>query len=640
MARKTNDIERFWQELKRRKTGKVIVAYAATAFILLQLADILTPALSLPPWTTTLITLLLALGFPLAVIFSWIFDITLEGIKKTESIEESEKKETIRKPTKRRIIISNLIIAALLIVVGILAYPKIFKRNMLEKLRSSGERISVAVMPFQNMTGDTTKKFWQEMIQDNLITLLSNSEELKVRQTESINHLIQSKGLTNYASITPSIASNISQKLDANIFIYGSIKEIGSTIRLNAQLTDSKTQDVFKSFQVDGTTDKIIPTIDSLSVQVKNFLIISKLKREITSDMQPIIGSTNSPEAYRYLVLANNAGVKRDWSKAREFLLQAIKIDSNNLAITIALSWSYSNQGMFEEGEKYCLKAYNKRDQMSEYLKTYVDYLYANYFKTPKEMIKCLIQLLDIDDQSPFLYTELGWNYDRLYQYDKAIQALEKSLEIYNKWGTKPYWDFSYTILADAYHKTGRFDLEKELYKKAQQDYPDDPWLILLQATLSLTENDTIEAKRYIDKYISTSTDNSASEADMKTDLANIYAEAGILDKAEEYLRQALSLESENTFRLNNLAYFLINKDRNINEGLELVEKALALSPDNFDYLDTKGWGLYMQGKYREALDIIQKSWDLRRKYSFYNHDAFLHLEAAKKAVADQNQVK
>ena len=104
----------------------------------------------------------------------------------------------------------------------------------MEKLRSSGERISVAVMPFQNMTNDTTWNIWQDGIQDNIITSLSNSEELKVRQTESINNLIQSKGLPNYASITPTVAGSISQKLDANVFICGSIKKAGSTMRINA----------------------------------------------------------------------------------------------------------------------------------------------------------------------------------------------------------------------------------------------------------------------------------------------------------------------------------------------------------------------------------------------------------------------
>jgi TolB-like protein len=226
MAQKFNSLERFWQELKRRKTGKVLVAYAATAFILLQLADILTPALLLPEWTMRLVTLLLIIGFPIAIIFSWVFDITPEGIKKTESIEASEIKETLRKPAKRTLTASNIIIAALIIVVAVLTYPKIFKRDTLEKLRSSGDRISVAVMPFQNMTNDTIWNVWQDGVQTNMVTSLSSSvEELRVRQTESITRILQNKGLTNYASITPSVAGTISQKLDADVFISGSINQ-------------------------------------------------------------------------------------------------------------------------------------------------------------------------------------------------------------------------------------------------------------------------------------------------------------------------------------------------------------------------------------------------------------------------------
>jgi uncharacterized protein HemY len=95
-------------------------------------------------------------------------------------------------------------------------------------------------------------------------------------------------------------------------------------------------------------------------------------------------------------------------------------------------------------------------------------------------------------------------------------------------------------------------------------------------------------------------------------------------------------LDSTNSDRINDLAYFLIDKDRNINEGLELVDKKLDLSPEDFYFLHTKGFGLYKQGKYQEALKIFQKSWDLRREKAIYDHEAYLHLEAAKKAVASQ----
>jgi hypothetical protein len=82
MAQKTNSFDRFWGELKRRKVVHVITVYAATAFVILQLVDILTPALLLPTWTTRLVTLFLIIGYPFAIIFSWILDITPEVIKK------------------------------------------------------------------------------------------------------------------------------------------------------------------------------------------------------------------------------------------------------------------------------------------------------------------------------------------------------------------------------------------------------------------------------------------------------------------------------------------------------------------------------------------------------------------------------
>ncbi|MGC1389558.1 MAG: tetratricopeptide repeat protein [Bacteroidales bacterium] len=541
-----------------------------------------------------------------------------------------------------KLIFGTIILAVL---IAVIAYPGLFKRETLEKLRSSGERISVAVMPFQNMTTDSIWNVWQNGIQNELITYLTNSQELKIRQTESINKLIQGKGFTNYASITPSIASTLSQKLDANVFVFGSIKQAGEKIRVNAQLIDSKTEEIFKSFQVEGKTDNILDITDNLSKKIKDFLILSVLKKEVESDVQPLIGSTSSPEACKYALLGHEAFIKEDYSKAQEYYLQALKIDSTDLGVIIYLSWAYNNQGNPEEGKKYCLKAYGKRDQMSEFLKINMDYLYANYFKTPREMIASLKQFIELDEQAALYYEELGWNYDRIEEYDKTILAMEKGLEVYKKWGTKPFFVWSYIYLGIAYHKTGQFEREKELYKKALKDFPDDFQIISLQAILALTEKDSAKANTYINRYQSLLKGELAPEADIANGIAEIYSEAGNLDKAEEYLRKALLLEpgviekgnklAYYLYKMGDLAYFLIDKNRNVSEGLEIVEKKLKSSPENYDYLHTKGWGLYKQGKYQEALEILQKSWDLRMKKAVYDYDAAKHLQTAKKAVAE-----
>jgi tetratricopeptide (TPR) repeat protein len=97
-------------------------------------------------------------------------------------------------------------------------------------------------------------------------------------------------------------------------------------------------------------------------------------------------------------------------------------------------------------------------------------------------------------------------------------------------------------------------------------------------------------------------------------------------------------MEPEKPARIRLLATFLIEKDRNIDEGLELIEKYLKLRSDNYLISETKGWGYYKKGRYKEALEILQKSWDQRMDVALYDHNAFLHLEAAKKAVAEQKK--
>lgn len=579
----------------------------------------------------------------LATIIKWYLKYKdSQTISKTKAEEEKDEskpsdvsKEAIRRPIKSII----LLIFGFLLIAVIIAYPKIFKRNKLESLRSSDGRISIAVIPFQNMTNDTVWNVWQDGIQDMLITSLSNSEELKVRQIESINNLIQSKGLTNYASITPAFASTISQKLDANVFIYGSIKQAGTRIRLSAQLIDSKTEEVFKSFQIEDSAgeENIFQIIDSLSSMVKDFLIISKLIKEENPDVIKLEATTRFPEAFKCVISGNYAFfTKKDYPAAINMYLKAISIDSNYVWPAIMISYAYWNQSLYAEGKKWCQKVYEKREQIPVYLMIYANIIHSMYFETPYETIKYQKQLLEIDDQLPDVYTDLGFDYNRLEQYSRAIPELEKALEIYDKWGTKPLWVVNYLNLALAYHRTGQYKKVKSILEKAEKDFPGETMLFYAQAIYSLDVGDTIAANRYIEKYISSLKDNSSSEAVITTGLAAIYLEAGIQDSAEKYYRQTLSLEPENPVWMNNLAYFLIDKDQNINQGLELVARALELKPDFYNYLHTKGWGLYKQGKYKEGLEILQKSWDLRRQYAVYNHEAYLHLEAVKKVIANQ----
>jgi len=295
---------------------------------------------------------------------------------------------------------------------------------------------------------------------------------------------------------------------------------------------------------------------------------------------------------------------------------------------------AYSSQGMTSQARINALRAYRMRDRLPIQSKLITDWLYAVFYETYHEENKYLTQYLEYNPQASQAYHMLGLNYNAMYQFDKAIPAFKKALEIYDRWGVKPLWIRDYTDFGLAYHKTGQYQKEKRLYKKAEQIFPGEPLLLYRQAILALSQGRAKKAGEYIDRYVSLLKENKASEAAISANLAGIYSGADIPDNAEEYYRKALSLEPDNPGRMNALARFLINRDRNVNEGLELAEKALSVNPDNYLFLDTKGWGLYKQGNYEEALELIERSWELK---PIYNHDIYFHLEESKKAVASQN---
>jgi tetratricopeptide (TPR) repeat protein/TolB-like protein len=566
----------------------------------------------------------------------------VENVQTTEIAGEGSKTKKkaaqIELVNPRKKWLTGSSVAAIVILAAVICFLKFFRQD---RLISSDERITVAVMPFQNISNDSLLDPWKDGIQDNLITSLTNTPGLNVRQPESINSLIQSKGIVNYASITPSFARAISRKLDAKVFVYGTINQSGNKIRLNVQLINTGTKEVFKSFQKDCSEHELMPAIDTLSREIKDFMIMSKLEWE-ESDMKWTEFSkqqyasylpTKSAEAYKCLLYARKASSKNEFSAAREWYLKALEIDSTLFAAIKGTALTYYNENKFKEGKEWVLKLYRYLDKMTTGQKLEAKIVYGFYFEGPKENIEYNKQLLAIDDQNPGNHFNLGDWYLQFGQYDKAIIEFEKGLAIYRKWDVKPPLMF-YQEPGQAYHMAGRIKEEKKFFRKARKDYPDAPDMLEQYAYIALEEGDTAEANRYINKWISIRKEQSWSDAHITSAMAWIYSMAGNNNKTEECLRKALAMEPKNGGYIANLAYFLIDKDRNLNEGIELADKVLKKNPDAINALHNKGWALYKQGKYMEALELLQKSWDLRMKNSIYNHTAYLHLEEAKKAVA------
>jgi AraC-like DNA-binding protein/TolB-like protein len=525
------------------------------------------------------------------------------------------------------------VLSVLIVVLIITVYPKIFKRDTLDNLRSSKGRISVAVLPFQNMTNDTTWNVWQYGIQQSLISSLSNTVDLKVRQKESINTMLQTKGLAESVSISPAIARTISKKLDADIFICGNIQKAGFKIRLDAQLIDTKTNDILKSIEITQPyrQEIIIDLTDSLKKRVKDFLQISELIKEYPI-YQAAPHTTRSPEALRYCIYGDKANNDFDVSTARTWYLKALAIDSNYFEAYVGLF----STGTMEQNLQGILKLYKKRDQMPTSQQLYTNCMYAQNFESPDEHIKWLKQYEQYDDQTPLTFYLLGYEYDKLQQYDKAIPEFKKFIELCQKFGLKYFLGFA--ALGETYHKMGQFKAEKKVYKEAERKIPDHShesfsWIIRNQAIVSLSEKDTVTANIYIAKYISYMKENSVSETEIEKRLAFLYDNANMPDKAEKYYRRALLFEPENPGLLNEFAWFLARSNRKPTEFTNTIDKALKLATtkwDYYNYFDTKGYGLYKLGKNQEALEVLQKTWD---SATFKMYFIKSHLEEVRKAV-------
>ena len=556
----------------------------------------------------------------------------LEEVKKSEKINPVGKQPRFKKSKLLSSAVSSVLV---LLLLGIFFYPKIFKHDTLDKLRSSGEKISVAVMPFQNMTNDTIWNVHQNNIQESLISALSNTGELRVRQIKSIKELLQNRGQSGNTSITPSVASEISQKLDADVFIYGSIQRSGLKIRLDAKLIDTKTKEVIKPFEVNGPYKEeiIFDLTDSLRKKVTDFLLISKLIKG-NIGLQHNFTLPKSADALRYYLNGVNSRNKGDIVEARNWYNKSLAADSNFYNASFALENSYSGTA---ESYKWLIRNYQRRDNMSLVDRYDACWAYEYSFGPPESQIRYLRQLQEIDDQDPSPPYLLGLTYNGLGQYDKAIIELEKCLDIFRRWGNDYLKNNDiFGLLGIAYHKTGQFKKENKIYAESDKYNPDLDFKFFQKAILTFSEKDPVMAQKYIEKFIAIKKENSVPTADINSDLAAIYSISGMPDKAEEYFQKNLELEPENTFRIISLANFFIENNRKLDEVSELMDKAMKLAKnkvDFYNYMNTKGWGLYKQGKTREALKILQKCWD-EAPFNLYSIRS--HYEEVKKAVAGQ----
>jgi len=219
-------IDNFFAELKRRNVYKVAVAYAIVGWLLVQIATQVFPFLEIPNWIVRLVIVLVAAGFPVALVIAWAFELTPEGIKRTEDVDPTA---SARQPRKYTWIFVVILGAAL--SVGLFFTGRYTGRNTASAARTELPGKSIAVLPFDNLSRDPDNAFFAEGVQDEILTRLAKVADLKVIARTS----------TQRFKSAPENLPDIANQLGALNILEGSVQKVNDQVRVNVQLINALT---------------------------------------------------------------------------------------------------------------------------------------------------------------------------------------------------------------------------------------------------------------------------------------------------------------------------------------------------------------------------------------------------------------
>src|SRR5256714_13858661 len=209
-------MKEFFVELKRRNVYKVAVAYAVVSWLLIQAASILFPTFDAPAWAMKVLVVLIALVLPAALIFSWAFEITPEGIVR-ESEVESDK--SITHHTGRKIVAVTIVVAV--IATGLFVFQFLRRRSTSQSAATTSNK-SIAVLPFDNLSRDPDNAYFVEGIQDEILTRLAKIAHLKVISRTSTQHF----------KSAPDNLPQIAKQLGVAHILEGSVQKSGDRVRV------------------------------------------------------------------------------------------------------------------------------------------------------------------------------------------------------------------------------------------------------------------------------------------------------------------------------------------------------------------------------------------------------------------------
>ncbi len=523
----------FFAELKRRNVYKVAIAYAVVAWLLMQIATQVFPFLEIPNWAIRLVIMLIVIGFPIALVIAWAFELTPEGLKRTESADELPKKSARSRAWIYVVVIAGAISASLF-----------FLGRYTSSKQSGGAELpdkSIAVLPFENLSHDPDNAYFADGIQEEILARLAKIADLKVISRTSTQH---------YKS-SPDNLPQIAKRLRVANILEGSVQKSADKVRVNVELIraatdthlwadtfDRKLTDVFAvesevatkiaetlQAKLTGFEQHAIavrPTENSEAYQLylkgryfRNKLTPEGFEKAIEYFQQAIEKDPAYALAYAGLSdIYGNLGFygllppREMWPKAKAAALKALEVDDNLVEAHVALGWvSFTYDWDWTAAEKHFERALALNPASRATYYPWYSY-YLGILGRSDEAVAEAKRALDRDPVSPVMNNNLAEQLLLARRFDEAIEQCRKALEM------DPSFSLTHSELSRLYVAKGMYRealVESEKYLAltprnptalASRAYAHARLNERSQALQALDELTALSKQRYVSSYL------------------------------------------------------------------------------------------------------------------------------------------
>ncbi len=552
-------IDNFFAELKRRNVYKVAVAYIVAGWALSQGIAQVFPVFDIPNWVIRLIVVLIVIGFPVAVVFAWVFELTPEGIKRTEVADAMPPTAGYKTHAWIYIVVVGAILSVTLFFLGRYSGSRATATGGPVPSSSISQK-SIAVLPFDNLSRDPDNAYFAEGVQDEILTRLAKVADLKVISRTS----------TQRFKSAPENLPQIAKQLGVAHIVEGSVQKSNDQVRVNVQLINALTD----AHLWGDTYDRKLTDIFAVESEIAK-TIADILQAKLSGSEQHAIAArpTENTEAHQLYLKGRffwNKRTGNDLKKSIDYFEQAIAADPNyalayaGIADAYVLLPGYSAgtpRDCYPKAKAAAKKALELDETLAEAHTTLAMAIWLYDFDSSQATreFQRAIELnpnyatahhwfslglaslgrfddaiaegkraVELDPLSLVINADLGADYYLARRYDEAIAQQRKTLEM------DPGFYYAHFILGEALAAKGAFEQAIEEYRKAHA-LDDDPWVLGLLGHAYASSGNKTEALKILDQLKELSTQRYVSAYSF----AILYLGLGDKQEALRWLEQS-----------------------------------------------------------------------------------------------------